>query len=117
MAVNELVPEAPSEGYGLLGTVYVSLLRGGSGRPGDDDRLSRGTAVVYGAASALTLDEFALWLNLEDVYWAREGRESVDAVVLFGAALSIGVWGGRFLRDAARLVIRRGRPLAEPPQD
>ena len=43
--------------------------------------------------AALTLDEFALWLNLKDVYWAREGRESIDAVVLFGALLAIGAWG------------------------
>jgi hypothetical protein len=27
--------------------------------------------ILYGAAAALTLDEFALWLNLRDVYWAR----------------------------------------------
>jgi len=41
----------------------------------------------------LTLDEFALWLHLEDVYWAEEGRKSVDAVVLatlLGGALMLG---------------------------
>lgn len=32
--------------------------------------------------AALTLDEFALWLRLEDVYWSREGRSSVDAVLI-----------------------------------
>ncbi len=31
----------------------------------------------------MTLDEFALWLNLRDVYWAREGRSSIDAAVIF----------------------------------
>lgn len=49
--------------------------------------------VLYGAAAALTLDEFALWLNLRDVYWAREGRASLDAVVLFAAFLLVGVAG------------------------
>lgn len=39
-------------------------------------------AVLFGIGAALTLDEFALWLHLEDVYWAREGRESVDAVII-----------------------------------
>ncbi|MGH7777914.1 MAG: hypothetical protein ACREPI_12165, partial [Candidatus Dormibacterales bacterium] len=63
---------------------------------------SRASATGYGMASALTLDEFALWLNLEDVYWTREGRESVDAVVLFGALLSIGLWGGPFFRALVR---------------
>lgn len=49
--------------------------------------------VVYGSAAALTLDEFALWLNLRDVYWAREGRSSLDAAVLFAAFLIIGFAG------------------------
>jgi hypothetical protein len=39
-------------------------------------------ATLFGAGAALTLDEFALWLHLEDVYWSREGRSSVDAVLL-----------------------------------
>jgi hypothetical protein len=43
-------------------------------------------AVLFGLGAALTLDEFALWLHLEDVYWAREGRKSVDAVFIAGAA-------------------------------
>jgi hypothetical protein len=36
-----------------------------------------------------------LWLNLQDVYWARQGRESIDAVILFGALLLVGVWATR----------------------
>ncbi|MGY1604064.1 hypothetical protein [Geodermatophilus sp. SYSU D00815] len=39
-------------------------------------------AVLFGVGAALTLDEFALWLHLEDVYWSREGRSSVDAVLV-----------------------------------
>src|SRR3954464_4521494 len=38
--------------------------------------------VLFGIGCGLTLDEFALWLHLEDVYWAKEGRSSVDAVVV-----------------------------------
>lgn len=38
-------------------------------------------AVLFGIGLALTLDEFALWLHLEDVYWTKEGRASVDAAV------------------------------------
>ena len=56
------------------------------------------SAVMFGVGTGLTLDEFALWLNLEDVYWQREGRESIDAVVLFGSLLSVGLWGGPFFR-------------------
>jgi hypothetical protein len=36
----------------------------------------------FGIGAGLTLDEYALWLHLEDVYWAEEGRRSVDAVVI-----------------------------------
>jgi hypothetical protein len=39
-------------------------------------------AATFGIGAGLTLDEFALWLHLEDVYWAEEGRRSVDAVVI-----------------------------------
>jgi hypothetical protein len=39
-------------------------------------------AIAFGIGAGLTLDEFALWLHLEDVYWAEEGRRSVDAVIV-----------------------------------
>jgi hypothetical protein len=39
-------------------------------------------AAAFGIGAGLTLDEYALWLHLEDVYWAEEGRRSVDAVVI-----------------------------------
>ena len=39
-------------------------------------------AVIFGIGCGLTLDEFALVLHLEDVYWSEEGRRSVDAVIL-----------------------------------
>ena len=45
------------------------------------------TAVAYGIFAALILDEFALWLNLKDVYWQRQGRESVEAIGIFGGLL------------------------------
>jgi hypothetical protein len=63
---------------------------------------SRWIAIFYGIGAALTLDEFALWLNLRDVYWAREGRESIDAVILFGSLLLVGLWGGPFFKALAR---------------
>jgi hypothetical protein len=61
--------------------------------------MSRLMAISYGAGAALTLDEFALWLDLSpDAYWTRAGRISIDAVILFGALLSVGVWGAPFFR-------------------
>lgn len=39
-------------------------------------------AALFGIGAGLTLDEFALWVYLKDVYWAEEGRASFDAVVI-----------------------------------
>ena len=39
-------------------------------------------ATLFGVGAALALDEFALWLHLEDVYWSEEGRKSIDAVLV-----------------------------------
>ncbi|HTH43169.1 MAG TPA: hypothetical protein VL498_08375 [Terracidiphilus sp.] len=64
-------------------------------------------AVSYGAGAALTLDEFALWLNLSpDAYWSRQGRLSIDAVILFGALLAVGAWGSPFFRGLELLAER-----------
>src|SRR6266542_7579 len=38
--------------------------------------------IFFGVGAALTLDEFALWLHLKDVYWTELGRSSIDAVIL-----------------------------------
>jgi len=37
-------------------------------------------AAIFGVGVGLTVDEFALWLHLKDVYWAKQGRQSVDAI-------------------------------------
>jgi hypothetical protein len=39
-------------------------------------------AAGFGIGTGLTLDEFALWLHLEDVYWADEGRQSIEATAI-----------------------------------
>jgi hypothetical protein len=93
---------------GLLGVGYLWLT--GVGIPRSGSFGSRSTAAAYGLASALTLDEFALWLNLQDVYWAKQGRESIDAAVLFGGLLSIGIWGGSFLNAVFRDLMGLGPP-------
>jgi hypothetical protein len=60
-------------------------------------------SLLYGVGAALTLDEFAIWLNLQEgVYWTRRDRASLDAVLLFGALLLIGLWGRDFLKAISR---------------
>ena len=46
------------------------------------------SAIGFGVGAGLTLDEFALWLNLKDVYWKKQGRRSIDAVIV-ATALSL----------------------------
>ncbi len=51
-------------------------------------------AVLFGIGAGLTLDEFALWLRLDDVYWTNEGRASLDAVIvaaLLGGLVVLGL--------------------------
>ncbi|HLI02793.1 MAG TPA: hypothetical protein VKU93_00870 [Terracidiphilus sp.] len=70
--------------------------------------MSRLMAVGYGVGAALTLDEFALWLNLDpDAYWNREGRLSIDAVIFFGAVLAVGGWGAPFFRGLEQMWKKR----------
>jgi hypothetical protein len=56
-------------------------------------------AIVFGIGMGLTLDEFALWLNLEDVYWAPKGRQSIDAVIVASCLLAIALLGLQFWID------------------
>ena len=82
-------------GYGWLADV-------GTGQGHTSIAMSRLMSLLYGAGAALTLDEFALWLNLRDVYWAKEGRASLDAVVLFAGLLLIGIVGKPFFLGVAK---------------
>jgi hypothetical protein len=86
---------------GLIAVGWAWLNEFGIGSGGAT--ASRTTAAVYGAGSALTLDEFALWLNLQDDYWNKQGRESIDAVVAFGSLLTIAATGRRPAVELLRL--------------
>jgi hypothetical protein len=56
-------------------------------------------AVFFGIGMGLTMDEFALWLNLQDVYWQEKGRQSIDAVVVTTTLLVIALLGLQFWID------------------
>src|SRR5262245_1238641 len=109
----------------LIAVGYMWLIQVGTERSGAV-RMGRITAILWGVGAALTVDEFALWLNLEDVYWEREGRASVDVTLMYGALVSAGLWGGPFLRAlwrqalrifgwSSRLRLRRRRPVEVEP--
>jgi hypothetical protein len=75
-------------GIGLLAAVGAIGLRGE-----EKHRRHPATALAYGSALALVVDELALLLDLKDVYWAKDGRKSVDAAVLVVAGGATGVVG------------------------
>ena len=83
----------------LLAVGFCWLAELGTGAKASSLLASRLVSLLYGVGAALTLDEFALWLHLQEgVYWTRRDLISIDAVVLFGAALLIGIFGGGFLK-------------------
>jgi len=97
-------------GIGMITGVGGVAVRG-------DERLRRHpmTAVTYGIGLALIVDEFALLLDLQDVYWAKQGRISVDVAVG-----SIGVAGSVFaalpvLRKVGRRLRERGKETENQP--
>lgn len=75
----------------LVWGIFLILITGYLMLAFDPPQLRNGLAFCFGIGAALTLDEFALWLRLEDVYWTKEGRWSVDVAiivaVIFGLAL------------------------------
>jgi len=95
----------------LLTVGYCWLMEVGTGAANAGPITGRLTAMLYGVAAALILDEFALWLNLSDVYWQRQGRESYEAMALFGSLLTLGLCGVPLFRGLIReleKVFKRG---------
>jgi hypothetical protein len=84
-------------GIALLSGVGAIALRGE-----EKHRRHPVTAVAYGSALALIVDELALLLDLKDVYWAREGRKSVDAAITVAAVGATFVAGMPFWPHARR---------------
>ena len=97
--------------FGMVGLLLLAygwlLLFGFATAP--PRRWFRLTALAYGICAALILDEFALWLNLRDVYWERQGRESVEAIAIFAGLL---LWAA-LIAPFARAVWRhfRAKPV------
>jgi len=97
---------------GLLTVGYLWLLEIGIN---ERRRASQITSLAFGSGAALTLDEFALWLNLADDYWTKQGRESIDAVVLFGSLLGLSLLGRGFFEELLFPQRARPAPASEPP--
>jgi hypothetical protein len=89
--------------FGIIGLLIVGFVAVGF-RP-ERPAVRHLLAIGYGMAAALTLDEFALWLRLDDVYWSPQGRESVDALLLAGAVSLLAMQGLDFWRAIGRDIV------------
>ena len=58
-------------------------------------------AILFGIGAGPAMDEFALWLHLEDVYWTEQGRASIDAVIIAAACGALVLLGLRIWIDVA----------------
>jgi hypothetical protein len=87
-----------------------------------ETKATRPLSIAYGIGSALALDEFALWLELRDVYWSKDGRRSFDAVAvagsLFMGGFALSEFGGAIIRDIhARVTTGKYPPHHYDPED
>ena len=97
-------------GIALLAIVGAAAVQGDS-----STRTHGGLATAYGAGMALIVDELALLLDLQDVYWATDGRKSVDAAVLIIAAGGLYLTAAPFWRAAAREIARTSTDVVTRP--
>ena len=85
--------------------IILAFVSGGISIVARNERLEPKLAVVFGVGTGLTLDESALLLELEDVYWSREGLLSVQITLAAIALLAATALGLRFLRRGEQLVL------------
>ncbi|MFF8091689.1 hypothetical protein [Streptomyces sp. NPDC016675] len=71
---------------GIVLTVIGGFCAVAGGRHGFGSAVA---AVVFGVGAGLVLDEFALILHLDDVYWTEAGRKSVEVVVVTAALVGL----------------------------
>jgi hypothetical protein len=93
--------------------IVIAFVAGAAAIITRDERLEPMLAVPFGVGVGLTLDESALLLQLEDVYWTREGLLSVQITLSVTAGLSALALGLRFLRRGEQVVLE-GHRSAQP---
>ena len=90
--------------------IALAFTSGAAAMVTDDEGLEAPLAIAFGTGMGLTLDESALLLELEDVYWTPEGLLSVQITMATMALLAALALGARLLRRGERLVLDDGQP-------
>ena len=111
LPLHNLVTRSGLHIHHLFWGILLLMISGFAALASRDPNWHFRIAVLYGIALALTLDEFALWLRLADVYWDPIGkRESITAAVLAGAFLGLYAAGKPFWHAVvSELFVRRRR--------
>lgn len=91
----------------LFWGILLLMITGFAALASRQPRFHLRVAIVFGAALALTLDEFALWLRLADVYWDAEGIESVKAAAVAAAFLALYGFGQPLWHGVAKDLFRK----------
>jgi hypothetical protein len=98
----------------LVPGIVIALITGTATILTDDEALERWLAVPFGVGAALTLDEAALLIELDDVYWSEEGVVSVQVTLAAMALLACAELARRVVARGERQVLRRPAPGATP---
>jgi hypothetical protein len=89
--------------------ILLLILSGGTAILTRDETLEPKLAVFFGAGLGMTLDESALLLQLEDVYWTREGLLGVQIALGSAATFAALALAHRFTRRGEQLMLEAER--------
>jgi hypothetical protein len=87
--------------------IVIALSAGSAAILTRNEEVEKWLALPFGVGMGLTLDESALLLELEDVYWSREGLLSVQITLAVMSLLGALALGLRFLRRGEQVVLER----------
>jgi hypothetical protein len=104
---RNLITQSGLHIHHLFWGILLLMLTGFTALATRDARWHLRIAVVFGVALGLTLDEFALWLRLADVYWSRQGIESIKAAALVAALLASYAFGQPVWHGVVRDLFRK----------
>ena len=90
--------------------ILLAFGAGGAAIMTRSERLDPWLALPFGAGMGLTMDESALLLDLDDVYWSEEGIVSVQIALAITAILGAVAIASRFLRRGEQVVLEDASP-------
>jgi hypothetical protein len=85
--------------------ITIAFVSGAAAIVTRDENVERWLAIPFGAGMGLTMDESALLLELDDVYWSEEGVVSVQITMAVTALLAAIALASRFLRRGEQMVL------------